>query len=299
MTVDKPPTDVDGLPTARPSTPERWQDSVPELLKGSWFLPVSGAAIYALLRVFYSHFYWKLGLQPEDVGLGYAQILEQSLIALILLMLVGAVSFSVFVLIPDRVFHPLYARRWLVLISVIAIAGLLLVHLQLNVDPHSGPTVSVFIVFIAFVFVGVAYRIQRAMTQVSADRTTDRGPSAWAVIMLSYGLITLILLVLFAMDDIAADVKNGKTAHYALLDQPLLSVGGDPATVYWPATPLPPSPQPPQTPPPYQHCLMYIGQANGSTIFYDAETKTAIRVPSNTIIVQTHPQWRGSNCKPY
>lgn len=100
------------------------------------------------------------------------------------------------------------------------------------------------------------------------------------------------------VDAIASDVRQGKSAHHVLLGLPAFSFGADPATIYWPATPSQPTTPAQKGPDMFQHCLMYLGQANGTTVLYDVNDKSAIRVPSNTIIVQSHPEWKGSYCKP-
>jgi hypothetical protein len=307
MAAEKPPSQIAGLPLAQQSTPQHWQPAVPELLKAFWLLPVIGAALYTLLRVVYSRFYWKLGLQPEDVGLGYAQILDQSLVALVLLTAFSSVAITLLVLIPDSWFQPKFARRWFTLLSVIIPGefGLILFLLWPSNPPSLVRGFLPLIFFISFIVYGIWLRLIRAThavparPELRAQRTVEiRIAIAWIVATLGPLLSLSLIAQVKAMDEIAADVRNGKTAHYLLFDPPVLAIGGDPATVYWPATPLPPSSPSPQTPAPYQHCLMYIGQANGSTVLYDVKSKTAIRVPSNTIIVQTDPEWKGSNCRP-
>jgi len=98
--VDKPRLPIVPRPAA-----QRWWDALPDIVKVPWLLPIAGATIYALLRIGYSRFYWRLGLQPEDVGLGYAETLEQSLVDLLLIILVCVAIFAVLVFFPTRVFR--------------------------------------------------------------------------------------------------------------------------------------------------------------------------------------------------
>ncbi len=46
-----------------------------------------GLVLYGVLRLAYSMFYANLGLRPEDVGFGYAEILSQSLAGLVVMLL--------------------------------------------------------------------------------------------------------------------------------------------------------------------------------------------------------------------
>src|SRR5690242_13321534 len=54
-------------------------------------LTVVGAVTYGLVRLAYSLFYSQLGLTPEDVGLGYQELLAQSAVSLIVLLVIGFV----------------------------------------------------------------------------------------------------------------------------------------------------------------------------------------------------------------
>jgi hypothetical protein len=66
-------------------------------------LTIIGLVTYSLLRLAYSVFYDQLGLEPEDVGLGYGGILSQSITGLVFLVvlfaLVGLVVIGVSFLI--------------------------------------------------------------------------------------------------------------------------------------------------------------------------------------------------------
>src|ERR1044071_7535101 len=62
-------------------------------------LALAGAFFYTALRVAYGVFYSRLDAKPEDVGLGYQQILAQSVgaVALLVIGIVAAVGFAALV----------------------------------------------------------------------------------------------------------------------------------------------------------------------------------------------------------
>ena len=60
-------------------------------------LTIAGLTVYGLLRLSAGLFYSRLGFAPEEVGLGYAQLLARSVYALALLSLVVCVLWYAFV----------------------------------------------------------------------------------------------------------------------------------------------------------------------------------------------------------
>lgn len=90
--------------------------------------------------------------------------------------------------------------------------------------------------------------------------------------------------MLQAWDDGRA-VRDGQVRHPTFLSFiPFGSWGADAAWVEWVA------PDPPKGfVRERRRCLLYLGQANGTAVFYDAVAKTdrTIRVPSSAVVITT------------
>jgi hypothetical protein len=73
-------------------------------------------------------------------------------------------------------------------------------------------------------------------------------------------------------------VRNVYLLH--TLRIPVLAVQAVPAAVAWSATP-PPGLQNLQN----RYCLLYLGQAAGTTVFYDVTTRESLRIPSAQVVI--------------
>jgi hypothetical protein len=60
---------------------------------------VAGVVTYGILRVAYFQFYNNFGLKPEDVGLGYIEVLGQSVTGMIILLLLSSIFLVAFIVI--------------------------------------------------------------------------------------------------------------------------------------------------------------------------------------------------------
>ncbi len=69
-----------------------WQDLLGSLGPG---LAITGALLYGALTVAYARFYGELGVNPSDVGLGYATTLSNSIGALLLFPLLALYLFGI------------------------------------------------------------------------------------------------------------------------------------------------------------------------------------------------------------
>ena len=61
---------------------------VRQLVDVKTLLAVFGLALYAILRIAYGRFYAAFGLSPDDLGLGYVELLAQSAIGAVVLLAV-------------------------------------------------------------------------------------------------------------------------------------------------------------------------------------------------------------------
>ncbi|HEV8221166.1 MAG TPA: hypothetical protein VGQ05_12920, partial [Streptosporangiaceae bacterium] len=73
-------------------------------------------------------------------------------------------------------------------------------------------------------------------------------------------------------------VRNVYPSNFLAL--PVLAVEAVPARIYW----ISPS-EPGQADISARQCLLYLGQANGTSVFYDVYSEESIRLPSADIIV--------------
>lgn len=271
-------------------------------------LAVFGLALYAILRIAYGRFYAAFGLSPDDLGLGYVELLAQSAIgAVVLLAVFGLLmwSFAAFYVNAGQALledvRP--ARDWLrgrlgeralkesagpVLGGVaLALAGLL--YWQLGSVVLAVAAVAAVVVVAG---VGIA-RGTRSMVRglghdpvrpgtVAAQRWR-RGIAALAVVALVLAGATLI-----AQADMDADtVAEGRAAHPQFLGVRLTSWGAEPATLSWTTDSVDASLRPLAG-----VCVMYLGQSGG-TIFL-ARGGATFRVPASIASVRIVP---GARCE--
>lgn len=235
-----PPVEANG-PGARTHSPEavpssrakargrRRSDQRPRLEELFHFLwtyglpavSVIGLLMYGLLRQLYAHFYGSLGASPEEVGLGYSEILALSgigFIGVIVLPLViaGALVFTIrrFTSTPD----PRDVVLWLAvpLAVLSAIAG------------------------------------------------------TWSLVHSTWDLTT--------------KAYNGVSVTSVNLGPlQLLGLRAEPATVRWTGSATPPDPALDN-----DTCLLYLGQANGISVFFDPGPPVVrtIRVQTADVVVE-------------
>lgn len=240
-----------------------------------------GLLFYAALRIGYSVFYAPLGLQPEDVGLGYADILAQSLVGLILAALLvvyfGGTVFGLAEYARDtaenydkildslRSVLPRYGATALVTAACIAIA---LVWLFAGADV-AAPLLTLFgAVLLYGVYRGRSERVQRRVRLVIAGLT----------VTFALGL-AFALLIGGAAED-AGRVKRGHAAHERFLGVPVVAWGATVATVQWVGNKAPskgvalPA-----------GCLLYLGRSDRGVVLFDPATDESIRVPADDVVV--------------
>jgi len=220
-----------------------------------------GLLLYAELRLATGIFYGVLGTTPEEVGLGYGSTLAQSII--------GVAGLAV-LYVALRV-------AWFATRFVRSTAR------QSRASPDAAVTTSDSRAIIP----GIRIRFHRARTRlVSAGReavsavrqsglaTTTKG---WAIIVL-----LLLLEVPITTYANANNAKHGYAIRAQLAGIPIWGVKAELAYVVWTN---------PQATAPLgirnRACLLYLGQANGVTVLYDASGKRTLRIPSGTILVST------------
>src|SRR5436309_386329 len=91
-TATRSPDDASASPVAR------WLERMPDVRA---VLAVLGLLFYAILRIAYSAFYGRFGLSPDDLGLGYVDLLVQSMVGTSIVLVVALAG--AFVLICEYV----------------------------------------------------------------------------------------------------------------------------------------------------------------------------------------------------
>jgi hypothetical protein len=271
----------------------------------SWLSPAlqliaaTSALAYATIHVSYQNFYDQLGLTPEDVGATSTTILAQSslrilefgiLFALVPVLLVLATYLALVRWLTTR--SSPRARKRRVALALPAI--LPYVAYQLLTDGRTYSSVALFSV-IALALLALLASDSRE----SSWRDPLRARGGSAVIVLWIGLaVAWTVLTSLAYDAKSAGlcVRDGIAVRYIhthrhipfLARIPVLRVHAEPATVQ--AADVPRDP------------LLYLGQANGSVVLWDATTRNAIIVPSPTLLeLRTSPDRAPSpmTCRAY
>jgi hypothetical protein len=100
---------------------------------------------------------------------------------------------------------------------------------------------------------------------------------------LAFVIAALALIILMSAKNSADSLKAGEKGRDHLAWIPLPSPwSAEVVDVFWPvSTERRPSPLP--------SCALYLGQANGTSVLYDAKLKRTWRIPSSELIVRGAP----------
>ena len=246
-------------------------------------LPLFGilAAIsYAVLRLAYLQFYYNFMVAPEEVGLGQAELLTQSLVApLFLLVAIGVavivLGFLLFVV--GIILRPL-ARPLSNFGSRLPIIGRFALS-RSNNKPHGaiGPSEE-------------STDANGPMIKARSSNETSRSLNVEAGIVTTF-IAILFLALLFIQANLAVTgVREGgytiTTVHWPVgpVNIPSLNIIAWPSSVEWKE-----SAKTPSTLKPYPNCIMYLGKANGTTVIYNVKTRMTIRFRSDDAIVVVYP----------
>lgn len=278
-------------------------------------LGLLGLALYALLRIAYERFYGPFGLSPDDLGLGYLELLTQAAIGAVLLALfVGGLIWLLIALVVEivagswRALRDAIARRrrrepapvnrsdlvWgAVIAGVIALLWLLDGLLDASVLKY-----GLIVGFIAFAAGQNAAAAARGTSRIRRGVQGGAGPAAarlWrgglAAALVIVGLQVAYILVNGANSDARA-VRDGRGVDSKLFGVRLTSWGADAATLSWTSTTIDPTLRPLAG-----LCLMYLGQSDGTLFVYvpHALNRATVRVPAALATVRIVP---GARCRP-
>jgi hypothetical protein len=252
------------------------------------------ALMYGSLRIAYSGFYAQLGLRPEDVGLGYAEILAQTVTGLVVISLAVIVSSAVIVPTFFAITRLYYRGCWFILKHLLRrLTGHVYMATPFETRAYRVPQVVLpiasWLVVAVLVVLAGSHRVEAIIVlgglvivedaiqwRVFRARATQRHGLATAIAVITATLVGLGLLIAAAYDDGAA-VQRGEPRHPVVLGITFASWGGNRAQVA--------SDAPADIRALNKDKLMFLGQAGQTAILYDATTHDVIRLPAQSVTI--------------
>jgi hypothetical protein len=248
-------------------------------------LPLFGilAAIsYAVLRLAYLQFYYSFMVTPEEVGLGQAELLTQSLVAPLFLLVLTIILV-------------------IVLGSLLLVVGVILEHLAKllsNLRPRL-PIIRRIKFFRstnksqveaeAISSNGETTQVHEPMTRAGRSNEASISLNPIAGIVVAVVAVTFLIIIFAQANKAAADVRNGgytiTTVHLEIgqVKIPTLNIVAWPSSVEWKE-----STNTPSTLKQYPNCIMYLGEADGTAVIYNVKTQTTMRFRSDDAIVAVY-----------
>ena len=320
-------------PVARPptTTSQRRGSVSPMLALGTWALgnPLSvvtvlGLCLYGFLRYVYARFYSPLGVKPEEVGLGYGEILAQSVMGLLLfsaLMFLLILIIAVLVIAAGLVWGGLIKTVWAGIREDkrigFAFLGAVVLVTTLFVLAEAFGWGAVIVGWLALVLILWLVSLIRSRSSPNdpppdeststqsvrspgeQSTTTARRPPATASgrrrdqsrvasRVWSWFIIAVILATIVIVGLTLVLEARGGAARVLRGEAWRPTFAGTPMTSMQalPAIVVWSSGTPPSG---LQldddHCLLYLGESNSITVLYDAGAHRTIRLPSSNVIV--------------
>jgi hypothetical protein len=244
-------------------------------------ITILGITIYTTLHAVYSLFYSQLGVTPEEIGLGYADIVQQAA-GLVVAIVISAVSSAVASNLGIAV------GNWLLRIG----------HRLAVTRRASSLLALLFLPPVALIIVGLKYPfalIPIPVWMFCLSRGWTAGSEARPPDQVQYGDQLTLRYVLFFTAAIIApllvttplyawrlgrSVQHGESVRGLSSTIPILTLRAELSDVA-----LSDGKPAPWFTAISGHCLMYLGQANNVTMLYDVQTHSSIRAPSSTVIV--------------
>ena len=247
-------------------------------------LAVAAIILYGVLRIAYSVFYHGFGLTPDDLGLGYGDLLVQSavgtvllLVAMLLLASIGALFAVGCMRVIDRAAGVEGRRLWLVCgglfgFALVTIASTF-TRSQVSSDVFSGTVVLASVIVVPF-------GVHALIAGLRGDHAGQwwRGIMVVPVVVFAFAIWALLQK---AKDD-RARVLSGHPASFTLLGFPITSWRAEDATVRW-TNAKPASDLTSLT----NSCLLYLGESGGTAFLYRATTHRLLRISTGNIVIHT------------
>jgi hypothetical protein len=256
---------------------------------------LAGFVAYGFLRVADQLFYSRLDAKPEDVGLGYVETLSQALIILGIFFFLVFVLFGTWATIrigksirdaggnPARYArqHPgstlVYCGELLLLLLIAVVAGK-----GLREGLPKGIVPMWFFGAIGLIIYGMYYERSRGRPAVGGITAAKVTPVLILLLALSSGV------VFYVEESASQAIIHGQTrgpAYGRPWLTPFFPWIGERAEVHWLNGSSPPGFRNESS-----DCLMFLGHADNTNVFYDARTGRSVRVPITSATITVHQQ---------
>jgi hypothetical protein len=250
-------------------------------------LTAAGVLIYGALNVAYSLFCGRLGVNAEDVGLGYANTLARSLGFIILIVTLSALGSTIY-----------WRRRALAREELEKYAAHRQAELEAYLeDDYKGAREQVPEDDYKGAREQVPYEIQkdlneeaRRKAQEDIDQAAERVYGAsrrtltvviWSIAILS--LMVVAALVPFLSLPRADAASQGRpVAPVRLFGLTVLAIRADSASV----EAVGKSEEAPAIKSLQSRALLYLGQANSTVVLYDSKEKQAVYLPASSVLLR-------------
>jgi hypothetical protein len=261
---------------------------------------LTGLLIYGLVRQLYAIFYGRLGATPEDVGLGYSEILSLSAAGVCWIvafeLVVGAVAWGWYetqqrlVGILGRL--PLTQIGVGIVGSVVSVGlGMLALAVELGARfPELSVSRVLFVAICVAAIVGLWVLTKVAEQAVSTLPRTTRVLGTAGVLALGALVVGGAVLVTRTNNEAAQAFVGQEATPIELFGVQVLDLRAEPTLVAWV------SGDPPQAWKLLDNtCMLYLGDANGKVVLFAPASKLVdtIRVPSSSV---TAMRLRISSC---
>lgn len=245
----------------------------------------------------YARFYARLDVTPDQVGLAPAQIVTQSLIGGLVLVLLILIGFFCIVLplIPMKEQGPPGgAGSWKRVLAngVLTLTALvLLVGLCALVDIATKASLQLFALILASFFVWGSLRLTGARWRVRIrpaplDFSLDR----YGVVLTACAVPALLITILatFALaDELGERASVGKAVRDPKVGIfPLLGIRAEPALVTWKRPTESVSPT---------RCMLYLGSSEGKVTLYDHRRSSTFHISGDELTLQVKSEM--SSCE--
>lgn len=251
-------------------------------------LALLSIGLYAILRIAYVRFYAPFGLSPDDLGLGYVELLAQAAIgAVLLIVVIGTVlslfGFAVYGLSTLNKRPAISAlTSVLVVLSVLLVVGAGLVYGLLG-------GLVVFLSLIVLWLVGLAVV---GAGQTVTNLSLARYDSTRNLVRIGFACATVVAVIIAGRVMISAASRDAdriatdaRTTHPSLFGVRLTSWGAEAATLSWTTDKIDARLRPLA-----RRCVMYLGQSNSTVFVYDAAAPhLTYRLPAGAVALRVLP----------
>lgn len=244
-------------------------------------VPVLGLIIYGILRQLYALFYGSLGASPEEVGLGYSEILALSALGVLWVSALGfpvLLAFAIFGARDriDRADYILCNFPWLSTLGAGLGSVAVALILWFVIVPQGKIQDLQVLLSVGALLILMAVLMQRA-TRVHHHR-----PALGAMLFIVYALFLGTALLWGVTQRDVRDAYTGiAVTSVNIAGVQVLGLRAEPATVTWKGSP------PPAIAYLAQRCVMYLGESSDSVVVFDPgpDYVRTIRLQRSDVIV--------------